>query len=99
MRRQVVGVQNLGQFAMVVFHSVTLVDDHVLPLQFCKHSLVLDNILVSREKYVEFSGSHLGLNGPSASWGTLVGNHDHTWGPLFELQDPVGKCTESEKSS
>ena len=33
-RRDVVGVEDLGQLAVMVLHSVTLVDDHVLPVNF-----------------------------------------------------------------
>jgi hypothetical protein len=32
-RRQVVSVEDLSQFAVVVLHSVTLVNNHVLPAQ------------------------------------------------------------------
>ena len=52
-RGDVVLIQDLCQFAVVVLHAVTFVNDHVLPLQLGQRSLVLHHILVGGEEHVE----------------------------------------------
>ena len=46
-------VQNLGQFAMMIFHSVTFVNNLILPFDLGEDRFVLDDIFVRCYKDIE----------------------------------------------
>ena len=85
-------VQNLSQFAVMILHSVTLVNDHVFPLDLGQHSLILNNILVSSQQHIKLGGLHLVLNGATSLGRAFVGKDNNTRRPLFHFQSPIGKC-------
>ena len=49
---------------MVVLHSMTLVNNHVLPPDLGQECLVLDDVLVSGDQSVELARPDDGLNVP-----------------------------------
>lgn len=59
MRSQIVCIQHLRKFTVMIFHSVTFVNDHVFPLQFRQHALVFYDIFIGRQQNVELRRSHL----------------------------------------
>ena len=85
------GVEHLGQFTVMILHAVTLVDDHVLPLDLGQGGLVLDDVLVRGEQHVELACLQGGLHLLAVLWRTLVLDLDHTRCPPLELQHPIGE--------
>ena len=55
--RSVILVERLTQFTLDVFHSVTLINDHVYPLDLAENRSFLDNVLVSRQADLEIDSS------------------------------------------
>ena len=51
-----------GQLVIVIFHSVTLVNNHVFPSQLTQNGFFSDNILISGHQDIESSGPDLTRN-------------------------------------
>lgn len=70
-------VECLRQFTVMILHSVTFINDHVLPPKLGKHRPVLDNILVGREEHIQLRRLHLVLNDAANGWGAFIGYNLH----------------------
>lgn len=57
---------------MMIFHSVSFIDDHVLPPKLRKHRFVLNDVFIGGEKYIQLGCPHLALNDPSYLWRPFV---------------------------
>ena len=91
MWRRVVRVEIHGELAVVIFHAVALVDDHVLPVDFAEDRLVLHDVLVGGEEDVHLVGFDLRGKLLPHHGSAAVGAHDHGGGPFVEFQLPVGQ--------
>ena len=81
----------LRQFAVVVLHAMTFVDDHVLPRQFGERRFIFDDVLVSGEEDVELDGPHLVLDDAADRRRSLVADDIDRRGPFLKFQRPVGQ--------
>ena len=85
-------VTNLSEFAVMIFHTMTFIDDHVLPRQFGQHRLVPDDVLVSGEQNIELDRSHLVLDVAAHRRRTFVANDVDRRRPLVKLERPIRQC-------
>ena len=72
---------------------MSLIDNHVYPLDFTKDGTILDNELISREQDLELTPADLLLVLFSSIRRSLVNNSLDTRRPLLEFIVPVGKST------
>lgn len=90
MGRCVVGIQDLGQLAVVVLHAMPLIDNHVLPAQLGQQSLVLHDVLIGSDEHVELAALQQGLGSTAVVGRTFVCNLLDVWCPFLHLHHPVG---------
>lgn len=57
MRSNVVLVEHLCQLTVPVLHSMSLVNDHIFPLNLTEKRFVFHNIVVSSYEDIELAGS------------------------------------------
>lgn len=90
MGRVVLLTHRLSKARLLVLHSVTFIDDNVLPDELGKDSLIVHDVLVSRDEDIELlTVNDLGQQG-SLRFLTLVNDNFDIWRPLLELQGPIG---------
>ena len=53
--RLVVAPKDIHQLARMVLHSVTLIDDDVVPTDLRQHGFILDDVLVGGQQHVELA--------------------------------------------
>lgn len=94
--RGVVRRESNRQFTLRVLHAMSLVDDHVHPLDFGEERSVLDDVFVRREEDLEVALSNLPLRLLPLRWRTFVRDHLDRGRPLFKLHDPVGHRREGD---
>ena len=89
--RRVVLVERLAQFRLYILHPVTLVDDHVDPLDLGKHWALLDDVFVRREADGKVVGADAGVRFFALRRRSLE-DHDADVGrPALKLHVPVGQ--------
>ena len=94
--RRVVRREGDGELALRVLHAVTLVDDHMDPLDLGEEGTILDDVLVRREEDLEAALTNLPLRLLALRRRALVRDHLDRRRPLFELHDPVGHRRERD---
>ena len=75
---------------------MTLVDNHMNPLNLRQQLSVLDDIFVRREEDLEISVLDFDLSSASLGGRTFVRDHSNGRGPFLELHDPVWHCRQRD---
>ncbi len=75
-------VEDEGEFALVVLHAMSFVDDHVLPADFPQDALLLQHVVIGGEEHVELATSNLVLHLLPRVFVPLVDDLDHMGRPL-----------------
>ncbi len=70
---------------------MTLVNDHMYPLDLRQQRSLLDDILVRRETHLEIGGTQAVVLLFSLSWRAFQDDSSDGRGPSFKLESPVGK--------
>lgn len=69
---------------------MTLINNHMQPLDLGEQRAIFDDVLISREQDLEVARANLVLRILALVGGALVGNHLDRGGPFLEFRDPVG---------
>ena len=84
-------VQSLSQFAVMVFHSMTFVNNETLPSDFSQGRFVLHDVLISCNENIELVRSNLVAQSTPVLGVALISYDVDRGSPFFEFAQPVGE--------